>query len=267
MYDITLIATFMKSAGERAMQYFRNVTPSWKANQTYVTEADVAVQAYLKEELERHFPDDGLIGEEHDLAKPPRAGDRYWIIDPIDGTASFVRGFPGWGIALGLFTSTQALGGFFYMPATGDFYATLPDGTVRRNDQIMPLHAPDLTSRETVLLTGARLHRAYTIAPEYQGKVRSLGSAIAHLCYVATGSADAAFMSRLAVWDLAAGLAMLKQNQGVLEYLDGTPVTVAELLRQRKSSQAMFAGHPDAVAYFRKLIAPRAATSSAQYDG
>lgn len=257
IYDISLLYELLTTAGARAMTYFRKVTPSWKENQTYVTDADLDVQAYLKQELERHFPDDGLIGEEQNLSKAPKSGERYWVIDPIDGTASFAWGFPTWGIAVGLLTPQKALGGFFYMPATNDWYYTLPDGQVRHNDRVAALKPPDPLCREAVLLSDARFHQSYTISPDYPGKVRSLGSTIAHLCYVATGSADAAVVDSISVWDLAAGLAMLFNNHAVFEYLDGTPVTVAELLTHRKASGTMLAGHPDAVAAYRDFLARR----------
>jgi len=258
-YDIAAIETLLTTAGQQAMTYFRKVTPSWKANYTYITDADLAVQAFLQQELERRFPDDGIIGEEEQLSKAPRNGDRYWVIDPIDGTASFVRGFPVWGIAVGLLTPTRALGGFFYLPVIGDFYYTLPDGSVWHNGQCLSLAPPETDSREAVLLAGARFHQRYMIDPGYRGKIRSLGSTIAHICYVAAGNADAAFVERVAVWDLAAGLAMVLMNQGVAEYVDGTPVSLAELLRTHKAAQEMLIGHPEAVAYYRQKLTIREA--------
>lgn len=257
MYDIDLLKELMRSAGERAMKHFRNVTPSWKANKTYVTAADLEVQDYLKKALEQHYPGDGMIAEERELAKEPVSGNRYWVIDPIDGTASFAHGFPIWGIAIGLVTPAEALGGFFYMPTTDEFYYTLPDGSVYRNDQSTSLREPDPFGREAVLLSGARFHRRYTVSAEYRGKIRSLGSTIAHLCYVATGSADAAFIPEVSVWDLAAGLAMLHQNHGVLEYFDGTPVALDELLVTRKAAQPMLAGHPETIKHYRTFLSPR----------
>ena len=256
-YDLTVIRKMMFTAGERATAHFCKVKPFWKDNKTYITEADLEVQSFLKQELEREFPDDGLIGEEQHLSKPPLASERYWVIDPIDGTASFVRGFPVWGIAIGLLTPQQVLGGFFYVPTTNDFYYTLPDGTVWRNDQLMSLHPPDPESREAVLLTGARIHQNYTFSTRYRGKIRSLGSTIAHLCYVATGSADAAFVEDVAVWDLAAGMAMVLLNHGVAEYLDGSPVSLDDLLSSHKAGGEILLGHPEAVARYRQWIAFR----------
>ena len=236
------------------MTHFRNVKPSWKANKTYVTDADLEVQAFLKTELGRRFPDDGMIGEENDLSQEPCSGDRYWIIDPIDGTASFARGFPTWGIAVGLFTPAEAQAGLFYMPTTGDLYYSTPEGGVWRNDEQIALPVPEPHSPEALLLAWPKWQKRYTMGPGYAGKIRSLGSTIAHICYAATGSADAAFINRCAIWDLAAGLAMLLRNGGVLEYVDGTAVTLNELIRERRASQDMFAGHPEAVKFYRELF-------------
>ena len=262
MYDINLIQEIITSAGKRAMRHFRKVKPTWKENKTYVTEADLEVQAYLKEELERRFPDDGMIAEENDLSTSPRSGDRYWIIDPIDGTASFARGFPVWGIAIGLLTPSEAIGGFFYMPTTGDFYYTRPDGTVWRNEQqIPPFMPPDLFSPETVLLAWPKWFLSYKMSSNYVGKIRTLGSSIAHLSYAATGSADATFVEKSPVWDVAAGLAMLHHNHGVLEYFDGTPISLREQITTRQSSQAMLAGHPEAVKQYREFLSLRSSIS------
>ncbi len=257
MYDVKLIKELMTSAGERAMKYYRKVTPTWKANKTYVTEADLEVQAFLKTELERRFPDDGLIGEENDLSKEASPGGRYWIIDPVDGTASFARGVPIWGIAVGLFSLSDAIGGFFHIPTTGDFYYSTPEGQVFRNDLPVSIGEPDPASREAVMLTWPKWYKYYAMSPAYPGKVRSLGSTIAHICYVATGSADVAFVQRCAVWDLAAGLALLLHNGGVLEFLDGTPVSIERIITDRESPEPMLAGRPDAVRQYRTWLSPR----------
>jgi fructose-1,6-bisphosphatase/inositol monophosphatase family enzyme len=71
---------------------------------------------------------------------------------------------------------------------------------------------------------------------------------------VAAGSADAAFIQRVSLWDLAAGLAMSHHNQGVLEYFDGSPFSLKDLLINHKAPQSMLAGHPDAVKQYRQWL-------------
>jgi len=255
MYDVPAMRELLERAGALAMRHFLRVTPSWKANATYVTEADLAVQAFLKEELVARFPDDGIVAEEAQLRKEPRAGDRYWVVDPIDGTASFVAGLPAWGIALGLLAGDEPVAGFFWMPVSKDFFHTRPDGGAYRNDRRARIKALEPLHSESVLLAHSRLHHGYAIAPGFPGKVRGMGSAVAHLCYVATGSADAALMGHEYVWDLAAGAALLHRTGGVLKYLDGPPVSLGALLRSGgQAPYPMLAGHPEAVARFESLI-------------
>lgn len=253
-YDAADMQALLRQAGQRALAHFGNTTPAWKANRTYITAADLEVQAFLQQELARRFPDDGIIGEEENLNAAPRQGGRYWVIDPIDGTALFVRGFPEWGVAVGLLSPERALGGFFYLPCADDLFFTTPDGAVWRNSRRVTLAPPEPDGREAVLLAGARLHHHFRVAPSYRGKVRSLGSTIAHLCYVAAGSADAAFVNAVAVWDLAAGLAMVLLNGGVAEYLDGRPVSLADLLNARKAAGELLIGSAEAVAFYRNHI-------------
>ncbi|MDF1515975.1 MAG: inositol monophosphatase [Anaerolineae bacterium] len=255
MYDVDLISSIATSAGDVAMRYYRHVKPTWKENLTYVTDADVAVQAYLKQALDKYFPEDGLVGEENDLRKQPRSGQRFWILDPIDGTAAFTSGFPVWGIAIGLIDHGQPCGGCFYMPATGDLFITTPDGQVLRNGETTRIKQPEPLHRESVLLTISRFHREFTIDPSYTGKVRCLGSAIAHLCYAATGSADAALAGTAGyIWDIAAALPMLALNDGEWRYLNNTPVDIQDLISGNPIPYPLLAGHPKTVQAYQQIL-------------
>ncbi len=255
MENSTLIKDIITEAGAIALDYFLEVEPTLKEDQSYVTEADLAVQAFLREALTRHFPQDGFIAEENDVRSSPASGTRFWIVDPIDGTAAFSAGLPVWGVGIALVEDGQAVGGAFYAPVIDDFFATTPAGTVSRNDRrvrLLPTSRP--FHRETSLFIASRLHRYYTVSADYPGKLRNLGSAIAHLCYVAGGNADAALVERVYIWDIAPGLAMLKNNGGNLWYLDGTPVDLAPLLSGERTPMAMLAGASETVAAIRQLI-------------
>ncbi|HKJ69580.1 MAG TPA: inositol monophosphatase family protein, partial [bacterium] len=230
MYDPREIVEILQRAGDIAQESYLQVSASWKENRTYVTEADLKVQEYLKGEFDRRFPDDGIIAEENDLRKPPKSGDRFWIIDPIDGTASFVAGLPVWGTAIGLIEHNKPLAGFFYLPAAGDLFYTQPEGRVMRNGKAVRLKDPGEFHPETALLALSRLHRHFTIDAQFPGKLRSLGSSVAHLCYLAAGCADGAFLWNVHLWDIAAGLAMLANNGGVIRGLGGRRFALAGLL-------------------------------------
>ena len=97
-----------------------------------MTSADRAVEAFLREELGRRFPDFGIIGEEQGVTLG--SSDVSWVIDPIDGTKAFISGFPTWGILLGLQQGDRALAGLMYQPATGElFFGSAAGGVLRQH--------------------------------------------------------------------------------------------------------------------------------------
>ena len=234
-------------AGDIAKKYFGQVTPSVKNNDTFVTQGDLEVQAFLVEYLQATFPDDGIIAEESNVSQPPLSGKRTWVIDPIDGTSSFVRGFPTWGIAVGLIDADQAVEGMFYMPMTGDFFEATSEGVVMKNGQAMKGRELPNHRKESVLLVDSKFHKMFLMAPDYQGKIRSLGSASAHMCYVATGSADAVLLPALPIWDLAMGFAILGKTEYSIKYFDGAPVSLATLVRDQKAPKPILCGRPEMI--------------------
>ncbi len=246
---------WLKEAGIVALRYFRNVQPSVKDDKTYVTEADLAVQSFLNNKIVEHYPDVGILSEEEDFTRTPQDGETYFILDPIDGTAMFVSGLPIWGISLGIIQSGKAIAGFFYMPATNDFYYTETDGPVYLNETITRLKPFDGIQRESLLFAVSRMHKRFDINPDYPGKIRSLGSTEAHICYVATGSGDVALVSSVYIWDLAAGIAMLYRNGGTARYINGDDFFFSEeLLMKRELALPVLLGQSSSVQYFIENI-------------
>ncbi len=82
-----------------------------------VTEADRRIETLIRERLGARFPDHRIVGEEHGDSGE---GTTYWIIDPIDGTRSFISGMPTWGILLGLVVDGKAVAGIMHQPFTGE---------------------------------------------------------------------------------------------------------------------------------------------------
>ncbi len=252
--DAEPVLSMLDEACTVALRFFRRVTPEWKAYTSYVTEADHVVQEKVVKWLDATFPADGLIAEEKNLYKSPARGTRYWVIDPIDGTAGFVRGLPVWGIGLALVQEGVALAGFFAAPVTGERYWALKGRGAFRNGERIQARAPGLLHGESVLLSFSRLHQANLLSPAFPGKVRSLGSTLAHMCYAAGGNCDAALLARVNVWDIAPGLAILNESGGVLRYVHGGPVLLHDLMDGRPARTRMICGHPDAVEGIERLL-------------
>ena len=259
MIDLVQAKSWLTEAGKLAMRYFRDVKPSTKRDQTYVTEADLAIQALLKEKLVNHYPDIGILAEEDHFERKPADGETYFVLDPIDGTASFVSGLPVWGISLGVIKSGKPIAGYFYMPATDDFYYTQTDGPVYLNEAKTRLKPFDKTHRESLLLSISRVHKRFDINPDYPGKVRCLGSTAAHICYIATGSADVALVGGSYIWDLAAAVAMLYRNGGTARYLNGDEFYFSEdLFQKRGLASPILLGQNGSIQYFIENIMPKA---------
>jgi len=114
----------VQDAGEIALRYFRKTqdvdNKAGGGRFDPVTRADREVEACLREALARRFPEFGIIGEE--AGPSPGRSDLKWVIDPIDGTKTFISGFPTWGILLGLQQGDRVLAGLMYQPVTGELF-------------------------------------------------------------------------------------------------------------------------------------------------
>jgi myo-inositol-1(or 4)-monophosphatase len=254
--DTDWMREVLLGAGKLALGHFGRVAASMKQDSTYVTAADVAVQRFVRRRIEARFPRDGILAEEEGLRRDPDAGPggRTWVVDPIDGTAAFVAGLPVWGISIALVEGGRPAAGYFHLPATGDLFLTAPDGGVLRNGARAALKPHSPFHPETSVMVDARFHARHTVAPSYPGKLRSMGSTAAHLCYVAAGCADAAVAEHAYAWDLAAGVALVRAGGGVVRYMDGSDVDLAPLMAARQPAPPVLAGSAEAVARVAEIL-------------
>ena len=235
------------------MTYFLRASHTIKADLTPVTEADLAVQSFLIDALTRHFPKDGIVAEEDGLRRPAAEGERYWTVDPIDGTVPFMAGMANWSIALGLVEHGKAVAGFVHMPATGECFYTCGSG-VFRNDRLVSMRKNGTLCLDSILLTHTWPHQRYELKASFPGRAFCLGSASVHLSLVAAGGADIVLIGHDKIWDLAPGLALLEANGGELRYLDGTPCTMRTLLSGAPAPLPMLGGAPHLIEAFHEHL-------------
>jgi len=110
-------------AAELAMSFFARrseIDVSSKRTQDFVSEADVAVETFIRQRLQQHFPNDPIIGEEMGGQLSDGA---CWVIDPIDGTSNFLRGSPLWGVSLGLVERHRPVMGVVVLPVLNELFA------------------------------------------------------------------------------------------------------------------------------------------------
>jgi fructose-1,6-bisphosphatase/inositol monophosphatase family enzyme len=252
--DFDYVKAAVLEAGRLALGYYGCAAVTVKPDRSLVTEADVAVQQLLRRRLEERFSGDGLVGEEDSLRKAPAAGSRTWVLDPIDGTAAFSSGLPVWGLSVGIVDGGRPAGGLFLMPATGDLFEMAPGGPVLRNGRPTHLKAAGPFHPESSIMIGPRFPQRRRVDPKFPGKFRSMGSTVAHMCWVAAGSADAAVVEEAYAWDVAVGMAMVRANGGVVRYADGRDVDLVELLGGAKIPAPVLVGREATVAALKEGV-------------
>ena len=141
-YDLAMSAA--RGAGQVAKLVFDgSFEVEWKADQSPVTVADRDAERHIRDLVAARFPDDGVVGEEYG-SSPTRSGWK-WIIDPIDGTKSFVRGVPLWGTLVGLEYKGEQVAGAVAVPCLGQlFHACRGDGAYRDGSRIRVSDVADL---------------------------------------------------------------------------------------------------------------------------
>ncbi len=193
-----------------------------------VTAADGAAEAMIRAMLARHRPGDGIVGEEDD-DKPSETG-LWWIIDPIDGTTSFVYGLPVYTVSIGVARGDQIVAGAVHHPGQNHTYSAWLGGGAWRNGE--PIAATDKAELSTSLVaTGfgytpeARARQGQAVAGllPHVRDIRRLGSAALDLCLVASGQVDAYYETGLNLWDRAAGTIIATEAGAVVGDLRGGP--------------------------------------------
>jgi len=216
-----------RGAGVITLKYFRRAPRTdMKADGSLVTIADREVEEYLRRSIAEKFPDDGLLGEE-DGEREGRSG-RRWIVDPIDGTFSFVHGVGLYGVMIGLGIDGEACLGVVNLPALDEIvYAAKGVGCFYNGQQARV--SQTATLEESLLVStdfGTCAQYGFgAAADELQRRAqarRTWGDCYGHVL-VATGRADVMLDPVMNVWDCAALLPIVAEAGGTFTDWDGRP--------------------------------------------
>ncbi|MFT6069503.1 MAG: myo-inositol-1(or 4)-monophosphatase [Bacteriovoracaceae bacterium] len=161
----------------------------------------------------------GFHKNDNDLGSSP-----YWIVDPIDGTFNFSRGIPHCCISIALWKKDEPMIGIILDLNSSDFYIGSSSGTFLNGEKFFVSHTSDCS--QSVLCTGfpvdLGLNESSSLALFLQfekfKKIRMLGSAATSLAYLASGKVDAYIEKQIRIWDVAAGLALVKFAGGKVEF-------------------------------------------------
>lgn len=212
-------AEVARLAGDVALGFFRGgIAVDTKSDGSPVTVADRTAESRAREWLEARFPQDGILGEEFGEARP--GAKRRWILDPIDGTKTFIRGVPLWGTLVALAEGERILVGAAYFPAVSELLVAAPGQGCFWNDSRAAVSTQAELSQAVVLSTDER----FPVYPERGAAWRALArdAAVDRTwgdCYgyllVATGRAEVMVDELLSPWDGAALQPIIEEAGGV----------------------------------------------------
>jgi histidinol-phosphatase len=200
-----------------------------KPDESPVTEADLRIEAMIRDEVRARFPNDGVLGEEGGDQSGEGDGARRWIIDPIDGTKNFADRVQIWATLIALAVDERPVVGVVSAPALGERYqAVLGQGATLNGEEIRVSRA-DRLGRAFVVFGGMASWLDGPWAPGVQQlmrdcrRSRGFGDFWGHML-VARGAADVMLEAELATWDFAATRIVVEEAGGRMTQLDGNPV-------------------------------------------
>ncbi|CAM3692544.1 inositol monophosphatase family protein [Mesobacillus zeae] len=239
--DITEINTYakqwIKEAGERIRASFpKTLDIQTKTNANdLVTNIDRETEQFFIEKIKGTYPDHRILGEEGYGDKLDELEGVVWIIDPIDGTINFIHQQRNFAISIGIYVDGVGEIGFIYDVVHDELYHAVKGKGVHMNEEKLPKLKNRKVSEAIIALNATWITENRRLKPELLAPLvraargtRSYGSAAMELVYVATGRLDAYITPRLAPWDIAAGILMVKELGGVATNLRGGPLNMLE---------------------------------------
>jgi myo-inositol-1(or 4)-monophosphatase len=222
--DLDLAIRAARAAGEAVMPWFgAGVEVRYKGPEQPVTDADLAADRVLREMLVGARPDYGWLSEETRDSPDRLSRERLWVVDPIDGTNSFVEGYPEFAVSIGLVQRGRAVVGVVFNPATDELYHAMAGGGAFRNGTSIRVSATaDAAAVRTVLASRWEIARGEFERFRERWTVAPLGSTAYKMAKVADGTGDA-FVSAgpKNEWDVAGAAVVVAEAGGRVSNLDG----------------------------------------------
>jgi histidinol-phosphatase len=211
--------------GAVALTHYRSLLKvETKADGSPVTIADRESEQAARDWLATRYPDDAILGEE--MGETPGTSGRTWVIDPIDGTKTFVRGVPLWGSLVALVEGERVLAGAAFFPAVDELVAAAPGHGCWWNGQRVHVSDCATLAGATVLITDDRTFRLQSQLDGWRTLVgeasiaRTWGDCYGYLL-VATGRAEVMVDPTVNPWDAACFQPIIEEAGGVFTDLNG----------------------------------------------
>ncbi len=240
-------------AGEKAMAYYGKGKPQVKFDESIVIEAENQLTDLFQNKLNEQYPEHKVFRFDQINENYSHKQKRYlWIFDPLEGVANFQGGIPIWGMSIAVLDNFWPILGLFYMPATGDLFHARAGNSAYWGNEKINVSATGHIDDESLLLTYSRFHMDYQSS--FPGKIRSLGCASAHICYVAMGRADAAVIANDSFQGLAAARVILESAEGKICKIDGSDFHLNEYLDGQRINEHLMVANAESLAQVRRFL-------------
>ena len=204
-----------------------NLQVATKAPGDFVTSADKRTEKILINELQKAHPDYGIVTEESGIINKDNNKNR-WIIDPIDGTLNFLNSVPQFAISVAYEENGEILCGVIFNPITNEmFCAEKGNGAYLNNSRIRVSKKKKV--QDSLLVTGGpkqtsnikkKIFSEYIKISNHSSNVRKFGSAALDMAYVACGRFDGYWQREINLWDVAAGIVIVKEAGGFVDFFE-----------------------------------------------
>lgn len=225
--ELDLMMSICRDARPLAMEYFskNEALEVIQKNEpdgrdSPVTEADKALDAYLKEKLMAARPDYGWLSEET-VDDPARLSKSHvWVVDPIDGTRGFIEGSDTWTISVGLVVNNEAVAGVVYAPVRDEMIAAHINGDVIHTGDKQPYQ------ERTIMISVSEHRQGIWDGVSIEDWATAVSNSTAYkMAQVGAGNADADLCFRpRSEWDLAAAAAICKAGGAIMTTVKGQPI-------------------------------------------
>ncbi len=229
--ELTFLLELQELAEKCVLPYFKSRTllVETKDDGSPATEADTSVERLLRSTIQKHHPSHSILGEEFGATANPTS-DWRWVIDPIDGTRSFLRGNETWAILIAVQFQQQTVMSAVSFPALNQRYHAVRGNGAHSSISSFPLHVSATASLDQAVFSHSGFHgnpdlHPYELFIRKCWDVRGLGNAFSHVA-VARGTADVALSLPFArLWDFTALDLLVTEAGGVFETAVHTPFT------------------------------------------
>ena len=218
-----------KKSGKKVMEYYnssKNLNYEYKDDNSIVSLADIESERLINDSIKKHYPDHSIIGEE--TGASIQESDYTWCVDPLDGSTNFSIHYPFFSISIALLYKNRPIVGVVYFPPQDELYYASENGGAFLNDKKINVSKEDALSRAIIAFSNSREESDLRLISQLflefrllKQKLRHFGSAALELCYVAAGRIEAFIGLGVNIWDVAAGILLIKEAGGKITDFKG----------------------------------------------